>query len=501
MRYIWPLFVTGNATAVRGCRRRLVSRVIADRRIQSMVSKKNDKLLDGFHFQLSNINLRSFSSGETASNTRQAMAQWRNLVKPFWLHCHPDRVQQQSEFAKTVNLQAIQTLNSYLDALKERLKYAHAMASTQRPSSATMPRDADQDVSLEIDFVLLLDPNTLVGRRGLAKQSARQKRQDEDLSRRKVELLLPRVNRYFERRATQELIKLLRVADLPVPNTHSSFPTERGQTTDGRTTEERWWQHELGLDDLDDDMDMDSRSHSDWQQGGGFRPHHIRPRSPYEESRDRFVSGLNWKQYQRLYRQAMQDYHADLATSGLITHDIQRRRRIISTILSNVRVQAYEAPLEQKRKEKSNAKSNDKAEPLVAVSKPVSTIQHWIALRRLSLLLDQHFDDLQLEDYAFYWEERCHIVLTEPYISPDGQTTYADPKHYVHGGRRKDINQAARRGYSYTLHPNNTVSVVVPIDFEDNELIRELDRNLWDFYDIVGGADGLDSLFSTNYAP
>jgi hypothetical protein len=33
----------------------------------------------------------------------------------------------------------------------------------------------------------------------------------------------------------------------------------------------------------------------------------------------------------------------------------------------------------------------------------------------------------------------------------------------------------------------------IPIDFEDEELIAELDRNLWDFHNLVG--NGVDDLY------
>jgi hypothetical protein len=47
--------------------------------------------------------------------------------------------------------------------------------------------------------------------------------------------------------------------------------------------------------------------------------------------------------------------------------------------------------------------------------------------------------------------------------------------------------------FAFTLHPDYSVTIHVPIDFQDDELLQELDRNLWDFYNLVG--DGLEGLY------
>jgi hypothetical protein len=117
---------------------------------------------------------------------------------------------------------------------------------------------------------------------------------------------------------------------------------------------------------------------------------------------------------------------ADQATSGLVRNHAGRRRRLIAGILSRT----------------------DCSDPDMEMAEQL------IAMRRLSLLLDEHFDTLQLEDLGAYWEN-CRLEL-----SPE-------------------------RGFQFALGQDNSLKIRIPIDFTDEQLIRELDRNLWDFVDVV----------------
>jgi hypothetical protein len=48
-------------------------------------------------------------------------------------------------------------------------------------------------------------------------------------------------------------------------------------------------------------------------------------------------------------------------------------------------------------------------------------------------------------------------------------------------------------GYQFSYATNGVVTIHIPIDFTDEELVTELDRNLWDFYNIVG--NGVEELY------
>lgn len=45
--------------------------------------------------------------------------------------------------------------------------------------------------------------------------------------------------------------------------------------------------------------------------------------------------------------------------------------------------------------------------------------------------------------------------------------------------KRRERNQET--GYSFTVHHDDTVSIQVPVDFDDGELIQELRRNITDY--------------------
>jgi hypothetical protein len=119
----------------------------------------------------------------------------------------------------------------------------------------------------------------------------------------------------------------------------------------------------------------------------------------------------------------------------------------------------------------------------------ISFVEQLVAFRRLSLLLDQNFASLQMEEFGAMWET-CRIVLTP-------SRPYNVSSSALHRRQRRKAesssNDSTVPGFSFTLHPNWTVTIQIPIDFRDDELIQELDRNVWDFYNLLG--DGTEDLF------
>lgn len=49
-------------------------------------------------------------------------------------------------------------------------------------------------------------------------------------------------------------------------------------------------------------------------------------------------------------------------------------------------------------------------------------------------------------------------------------------------------------GFSFTLHPDNTITIQMPVDFQDDELLKQFETNLSDFYELLTD-DGMDELF------
>lgn len=335
---------------------------------------------------------------------------------------------------------AIQNLNSYMDTL-------------QSIASGTAKQQQHQHAKniVEIDFVMHLNTGTL-------------KRGGPKTSRRKVELLLPPSPlvrelasktphhstslRRLDEHSKQEIVKLLRVAGLKIPNDVAAESFEDA------------WSRELGLSD--EDYQSDSTLYSSDQQSGsntGFRRAHAfrRPKTAYEKNRDRFMSKIQWQNYDRIYKEAVREMHADHATEGLIKHHAGRRRAMIANILSRIRIQPHPD------------------------GEPISFVEQLVAFRRLSLLLEDNFEKLQMEDFGHMWES-CRVVLTPA-------RDYNASGTALHKRRRK----GAATGYSFTLHPDTSVTIHIPIDFQDVELIEELDQNVWDFYDFV--SDELEELF------
>jgi hypothetical protein len=107
----------------------------------------------------------------------------------------------------------------------------------------------------------------------------------------------------------------------------------------------------------------------------------------------------------------------------------------------------------------------------VHFSESVSPLERLVAYRRLLRLLDEHFDYLQLETFGKYWEE-LEILITE-----------SRPYNTSSTAMRKRRERHLETGYRFTIHHDNSVTVQIPVDFRDDELVQELHRNIKDFYE------------------
>jgi hypothetical protein len=401
-------------------------------------------LTKDFSYRPTNLNFfsrptngnRSFSTApQAASEPAPKPLTLRSMVKPFLLKCHPDV--QRSDAARAVNLKAIQNLNSYLDTL-------------QTISAGKLTQQSENRM-VEIDFVLQLEE-------GKAEpMGLKKKKKDANSvhsSRRKVELMLPslrlcneavqnpRSRQQLDGHNMQEIVKLLKVAGLPIPSSAEFNDSDQAAALQAA------WEDDLGVGEYDE-TDAESRA-------GTERPHfdYRRPQTThYERSRQRFTANINWKRYDELYREAVVDMNADIATEGLVRDNQKLRRKMIANIVANVRVQ----------------------------DDSIDVLEQLTAARRLSLLLDEHFDHLHLEDFGNMWENMV-LVLT-----PSREYNVSSSARYRRHRRSLDSE------FAFTLHPDYSVTIHVPIDFQDDELLQELDRNLWDFYNLVG--DGLEGLY------
>jgi hypothetical protein len=310
-----------------------------------------------------------------------------------------------------VNLKAIQNLNFYIDGAVQFMK--HPSKKYPFDTHSTKPL-------IEIEFVMTFNRNT-----GYAMETTTSVSSGQPVttSRRKVELQVPPPNftpSQVERHVQHQIVKLLKIADLPVP---ASLPSSIQE---------------------DDEVhaNQDSSSHQQSQ--------HRRPLTPWEASRQRFWSRVQWKKFDAMYQQAMQDAQAHMMTCHKIRNTPRLRQALLAKILSNIQFTEEVLPLER-----------------------------LVAYRRLLRLLDEEFDALHLEDFGTFWEDQTTWIVTE-----------ARPYNTSSSAMRKRRQRHMETGYSFTIHHDNTVTMMVPIDFANDELVQELRRNIIDFVEWTSNSGG-----------
>jgi hypothetical protein len=422
------------------------------------------------------------SYAANASLSTDLNSKLRNIVKPFLLKCHPDVHVATSN--KKINLTAIQNLNAYLDTIQSIAVGKHVPKQNENGEGKS---------DIEIDFIIATDGGHL-GRKIKKKVAMANYVNGTSTSvvncRRKVELAFPprqlcvnlsnhvlggnsgahhprlqQLQYRLLQHSRQELVKLLRIAGLEVPvidDTDDIPYDENDLIMDGFLAES------------EEPSEYQRYSPPPPSENGFRRAHYVppirrstvtaRPKTAYEKARDRFTAKIQWHNFDRLYKDAVVGMEAEATAEGLISKHPVRRRAMIARILANVRLHKPEA--------ENSPPSN------------ISFVEQLVAFRRLSLLFDRHFDDLQMEDFGAMWES-SRIILTDPRPYNTSQTA-------LH--KRKASHLAEPSGFSFTLHPDHSVTITIPIDFHDEELIEELDQNVWDFYDFVG--NGTEDFFS-----
>ena len=401
-----------------------------------------------------------------STNTANFVSSMRNLVKPFFLKCHPD-VHHGTD-ARDINLAAIQNLNAFLDSTERYFKLGRGLMNAAAASN-------NNNVVFVVDFMIVV-PGRIKGRK-----------QEDLLCRRKVELTLPKFQQQQQQQQQQQkvhiekqLIKLLHVAGLKVP-TAATMSLTSMTTTD---VEEQ--QHDVS-------KKMTARQIYQAQQ------------RIYEANRLSYVSRIDWKRYDQVYQETVQDIRASWVTDGLIRNDAQHRMSYIATLLSKMRIESTSTSstttattTNNDNDTSSNNNANDKTDnhndddDSDSVVDPISQL---IVLRRLSLLFDEHFDALALEDLGRLWENTT-FVLTAPTVQSTGpdvgnrqqqQQQQQQPQQQYDTNRRRKKRET--KGFSVTFHHDNSVTICIPVDFRDDDLLLQLKRHVKDYYhwmDLVG---------------
>ena len=226
-----------------------------------------------------------------------------------------------------------------------------------------------------------------------------------------------------------------------------------------------------------------------------------RPRTQYEKSRQEFVKSVDWAELRRRSEEALRDAEADVATSRIMKRDERRKEQMISNVLARVTVDAN--PVRE-----SNSKNLDDTSSETSVVKDKRTdeekgldpINQLIALRRLSLLLADNYDELQMDDMSKLWDN-THIVLTPsrdfddgtPARDEAGNTIVQSSAAYGIPRRRNPLIASKESGFKFTYGSDGGITVYVPVDFTDEELTLQLTSNVWDVYNLCG--DGVEDLY------
>jgi len=383
---------------------------------------------------------------------------------------HPDV--QSSPTAKEINSQAIANLNAYLDSVALRLK-----------SGGSLVRRTDRTL-FGIEFLVAVE------------ERIKGKKQDI-LVQRKIELSLPPPTTatttttlkgdklyQFQRHVQQELAKLLHIAGLKVDK--KIFQVHESNTT---TVEDQidqaWKKMMMEENDNDNDDDTSSSSRNPHQNLSDAQIQYARHQK-YQRNRQAFVERINWKRYDQVYTETVRDVQADALTDGLIRNDPQRRMAHLADLLSRVRV--------LKQKDNANGQHQEEGE--------VDPIMQLIAVRRLGLLLDEHWDALKLEDLGKMWESTVMVLTPARSYNTSSTALYKQQQRKQQQPQTQEQSDGEMMaktkhdadGFAFTLHHDNSVTMHVPVDFRDDELLVQLKRHVKDYYSLVVDL-GLEDIF------
>ena len=306
-----------------------------------------------------------------------------------------------------------------LKAIQNLNSYIDAALVLEQSGKHSFPSDV-----VEIEFVMAFSTSgSSVGAGASAAAAAAQ----PTTSRRRVELQVPPLHMPLTKvssHVSRQVVQLLRMADLSVPKVLDlhSLEEEEEESPSGPTSA-------MGLDE-------------EWIMGQVLQEQQERGKTAWDRSRDRFFRRLNWNKFDEVYEKALKDAQANLETRGLVRDNPRLRRQLLAKILSHV-----------------------------VFTEAVEPLERLVAYRRLLRLLDEHFDYLELESFGGYWEA-LQILVTE-----------SRPYNTSSTAMRKRRQRHLETGYRFTIHHDNTVTVQIPVDFRNDELIQELRRNVRDFYE------------------
>ena len=531
------------------------------------------------------FNIRLFSTAKSPKATL------RKHIRPFLVACHPDashfsdeddttegdsnetKKKHMSRQAKVVNLKAVQTLNGLIDICDELITRCITNGVGQIPELKSQ---------YEVEF--MLPSNHTNERTGELKIRGKFRRQE--ISLRSVVISFPAGLReevrqsalsssssseegYYtgmrlKKHTEKELMRLLTVAGLEhegpvdVNNEDGYIADNSGQE---RKQEERWtlsdhFLHELGIEPMED-IGSQSSAFYGRNRSKASPPGY----SMVREEREAFVKSIRWDKFRDKYDAAYEDAKANDLTDRMNLYNPntkegrERRERLVSEICSRVEIWMGG--------DETNAED---------IPEGLGVVAQLVAIRRLSSILLENFEYLNMEKMGRMWENLV-IVLTPPRDgrrrhllikkhNPDDEYADFTRKHSPHPGRKlnkwerrmkkreratpptrgymrkvadyhynstpkqinEDINndtnehdpnsreqstihsspsQISESGFKFSYgsqqdQGTGQVTAYVPIDFGDDEVVRQLHVYLYDYFDnccsdmgfLKVGADG-----------
>jgi len=381
------------------------------------------------HRKVGLLNYRSLS---TASPSPQLSL--RKSVSPFLMLCHPDKVvvssstsaetNDDNDVVRKVNLDAIQTLNNMIDTIEQTLESIQH-SRTISASDSIRPAYA-------IEFMV---PTT--------NNDETQTRQSCVYTRREVCLTFPPelqsmiqgtilgsiaattskqgTVQAVQNRTRQEINKLLTAAGLPLLQ-HETSTTNQTSSVE----------------------DEGSGSANGFRFGGGVG-HLISPsRLKWGLNQNKPPPNIDWNRWNARMKRAEEGMMQDIATMGFTTP--RKKRRVVAGVLSRVRV-------------------SDEGVT-------VTLLEQATCLRRLGILLQDCYEDLDMEDHGRVWDQ---LVIVLKHEDEEGLNRQQRIRN-----RRKQNSMES--GYKFSWGSKDKVTITIPTDFDNAELVQEFRQHLSFFY-------------------
>jgi len=286
--------------------------------------------------------------------------------------------------------------------------------------------------------------------------------------------------------ATEEFLRLLTIAGMQVSSPslndddgeHSQ--RRRGKHQQQQQQDVQWtlsdhFLHELGIDPMDDTITAPPTPSEPRGQSLAFfgrvpnQPSKfVQPTSskskaappptyshPHlQKQRTAFINSIPWNKFANDYDQAYLDAKADWTTQKLKLYNAdtaegrERRERFVSAICGGVRI--WRNDVDKRRNGSEEEQGGEDEVTVDEIPEGLDVVAQLVAIRRLSIILYDNFDYLQMERMGRMWEHLV-IVLTPPRKrgNQKGNNNHGDGEE---DGSRGEEDSFRRRGLRKKLN-------------------------------------------------